>query len=390
MLNSLTGLRFIAAFSIVFAHLTVPLQFNVGGLAIYPSLTSIIGMPLFFVLSGFVIHYNYADLFLKNPQLSATYRFGVARFSRIFPLYFAVLAFFLWHDDMLLHVWRKSPDLVSVATSFALGTFSWYPVWIDGKLLVQHGFGIAWSISTEWFFYVSYIFFARYLAASSVAACVKLLVLVVVAGFVLQFAGLSLSSGASGEAWLNSFYRWAFYISPYSRIFEFLLGCCVAQAVKSTDLSFWPNKKMSAFLIKAGFIVMALMVIGYAWLFTCYPGWYKPETPFFIRYIAHLHMNFGFAPLFGALILLLAVRDLRGDSAGTLLTCKPFVLLGEASYSLYLVHIISLRIVPIAQDYPNLWFRLLCGIAITFALAIGTYTMIEVPARRWLRKVLRG
>ena len=47
-------------------------------------------MPLFFVLSGFVIHYNYAQPVHAQP-LRGTYNFFVARFARLYPMYFVVL-----------------------------------------------------------------------------------------------------------------------------------------------------------------------------------------------------------------------------------------------------------------------------------------------------------
>ena len=51
-IDALTGLRFVAAFTIAFGHA-------------YPHLLSLtgVGMPLFFTLSGFIIHYVYADPF---------------------------------------------------------------------------------------------------------------------------------------------------------------------------------------------------------------------------------------------------------------------------------------------------------------------------------------
>jgi peptidoglycan/LPS O-acetylase OafA/YrhL len=57
---ALTGLRFFAAFFILFAHACDwCAQFQDSQIRTYFGLVSIYGMPLFFVLSGFVIHYNY-------------------------------------------------------------------------------------------------------------------------------------------------------------------------------------------------------------------------------------------------------------------------------------------------------------------------------------------
>ena len=42
-------------------------------------------MPIFFTLSGFIIHYVYADQF-ANRQSTAIPNFAESRFSRIYPL----------------------------------------------------------------------------------------------------------------------------------------------------------------------------------------------------------------------------------------------------------------------------------------------------------------
>jgi hypothetical protein len=47
-------------------------------------------MPLFFVLSGFVIHYNYHQSIVTAPACG-TFNFIVARFARLYPLYIFVL-----------------------------------------------------------------------------------------------------------------------------------------------------------------------------------------------------------------------------------------------------------------------------------------------------------
>src|ERR1700758_4530028 len=58
----LTGLRFLAAFSVLIAHAFGVLMNGhaAGGAVYWLTQVSGFGMTLFFVLSGFVIHYNYA------------------------------------------------------------------------------------------------------------------------------------------------------------------------------------------------------------------------------------------------------------------------------------------------------------------------------------------
>src|SRR5215208_2193043 len=62
---SLTGLRFVAAFAVLVGHAmhwiaTIPSEYSfIRGL----SQASGLGMPLFFVLSGFVIRYTYRHYF---------------------------------------------------------------------------------------------------------------------------------------------------------------------------------------------------------------------------------------------------------------------------------------------------------------------------------------
>src|SRR5260370_292937 len=76
---SLTGVRFVAAFTIAAGHIYSPVN----------ELT-LIGMPLFFTLSGFIIHYVYAAPFAASWR-GAAVEFAGARFSRIYPLYFVLL-----------------------------------------------------------------------------------------------------------------------------------------------------------------------------------------------------------------------------------------------------------------------------------------------------------
>jgi peptidoglycan/LPS O-acetylase OafA/YrhL len=82
-IEALTSLRGVAALLIVIHHaglLMLPLRHTVLG----PALGNFgsLGMSLFFVLSGFVIHYNYGSKLAVNRAFGL-FPFFVARFARL-------------------------------------------------------------------------------------------------------------------------------------------------------------------------------------------------------------------------------------------------------------------------------------------------------------------
>src|SRR5580698_2620671 len=84
----LTGLRFVAAISAAVAHgCEQILRFTdpAPRWAYWIPQTAGLGMSLFFVLSGFVIHCNYRKA-VTQDGLHGLGGFGWARFSRLYPL----------------------------------------------------------------------------------------------------------------------------------------------------------------------------------------------------------------------------------------------------------------------------------------------------------------
>src|ERR1700722_13625137 len=83
-IRSLTGARFIAALLVVCFHFVphAPTWMN----SIIRN--GYLGVPFFFVLSGFILTYNYASD--SQRQIGAR-SFWVARFARIYPIYLVSL-----------------------------------------------------------------------------------------------------------------------------------------------------------------------------------------------------------------------------------------------------------------------------------------------------------
>jgi peptidoglycan/LPS O-acetylase OafA/YrhL len=82
-IDSLTGIRGMAALLVVYAHLAEEHFF-----AISPLHPGEMGVMVFFTLSGFLMAFLYGD---KTFDYSAVARYGISRFSRIAPAYLTVV-----------------------------------------------------------------------------------------------------------------------------------------------------------------------------------------------------------------------------------------------------------------------------------------------------------
>jgi peptidoglycan/LPS O-acetylase OafA/YrhL len=400
-LAPLTGLRFIAAFSILFGHtIAWCVQFrdnqafhNAG------AFVGVYGMPLFFVLSGFVIHYNYGKLFRKAPYAVALREFFAARFARIYPLYFFFFVFGVISDFMVNWVHEVPRSLASYIVHSLTLTQDWvYKLTINQHLLLANGFGLSWSISCEFFFYLAYAMFVFAILTLSRPgrglAVLGLYSAAVVGALTLVFLNLDGVLAFFRAHWSNfipveenqdsSFYRWFFYYSPYVRIWEFVLGCLTAQlflVVQDRPIS--GNEAACANILL--YLALALAgAFGLAHTFHLGP-------PLFVSAVQFFALNFGCAiPI---AIIIFCTSRYRSIIAA-FLSLPWIVWLGDISYSIYAVHTWTLRpfirpptdfTLPTAVDGL---FRIAFSVAFTIIVASATYRIIEVPCRTYLRKRL--
>jgi peptidoglycan/LPS O-acetylase OafA/YrhL len=119
----LTG--FTRSFSIVFS--------NIGNY----------GVELFFVLSGFLIH----GMLLRNQP--PFFSFMVRRAQRLYPAFLVALAIGAAAD-----IWRpqpKIPETIIAGSAYLFENMAFLP----GLLPIDPLFSVNWSLSYEWWFYVS-------------------------------------------------------------------------------------------------------------------------------------------------------------------------------------------------------------------------------------------
>src|SRR5580698_10503390 len=108
----LTGLRFLAAFSVLIAHAFAVLMQGHdarAGVVYWLTQASGFGMTLFFVLSGFVIHYNYAGA-VTEGGLRGIAAYLWARFARLYPLFLLTLLGYGLISRKHYEFWTGQPE----------------------------------------------------------------------------------------------------------------------------------------------------------------------------------------------------------------------------------------------------------------------------------------
>jgi peptidoglycan/LPS O-acetylase OafA/YrhL len=398
-LKALHGLRFLAAFCILFSHACSWLANFKDTQTVfrYGEFFTVYGMPLFFVLSGFVIHYNYSRLFSTMRPRWAIFEFLGARFARIYPLFICFFLVGLATDEVLQWSYHHRLNLFLVLTHELTLTQSWVYVVLFGDRLVLDGtFGLSWSLSTEFFFYLSYVVLVLHISRLR-----KLSGVLISAGAMSTFVFVAFAYAAGHRGEINAFarqymndhfgdgdrsvYWWLFYYSPYGRVFEFILGCLTAQvyALMAERAVSSREARLGRYMLSGSLIF--LLGFGLLYLF-------NPLGQSIAIYVDLFKLNFGCA--IAIAVLIFCVSRYRSSGVAAVLSAPLMVLLGDLSYSIYTVHTWTLRIFgrpQMAFQYGvelEAAFRIVLAIALTIILSSATYRLIEVPARAWLRKVV--
>jgi peptidoglycan/LPS O-acetylase OafA/YrhL len=394
---SLTGLRFVAAFCVLIAHGATVLM--AGDNVYWLKVASGFGMTLFFVLSGFVIHYNYAAVVTGGQAARGTAAFFWARFARLYPLFLLMLALYVLVSNRHLEFWTGRPErfvgVLHALPYFLLSVQSWFYVPIDNTSLIYAigpSASLTWSISTEWFFYLIYPCLAwvivtlrtpRSIALAAAAWC-ALWIFVATSLYdrIPQLDTWAIQHFGPGAAMrehpIDCFVRWFLYFSPYLRVGEFILGALVAQFyvhLRTRKVPVVENAFGNAVFAVAAASVLLISYLSYG------PG-------ISINVFEKMDMNFGLAP--SAALMIFCAARYRG-AISRLLNTSAAIALGNASYSIYLVHLGVLLAVAwltgaAVHGLTVDSVRLMVVTAAIIALSMLIYRFYEAPAREWLRR----
>jgi peptidoglycan/LPS O-acetylase OafA/YrhL len=352
-LNALTGLRCFAAINIVFFHFSNPLWFGWLAPVVNAGYASV---SFFILLSGFVLAYNYASR-ARNRQLDRV-RFWKARFTRLYPIY--LLSLFL--------SWRMIPVEYLAHTHRMFWTgMALTPLLLQGWIPSIATFlnTPAWTMSAESFYYLLFPWLAGWKRPARVMNYLVQLACVWIVGLIpgtLYIAfnpdGIPHPDRWSWGPWLQ-----ALKYTPLPHLASFVFGILLAELDELVDRA----GRLRLFLGLAGFAgTFGLLELG-------------PLIPYAIIHDGLL------MPLFGCIVLGLAGEN---PLAG-ILSWRPLVFVGEASYSLYLLHFNFWNLIHDSHVLDRLGlirFEPWISYALLIGLALAALYMVEKPAQRQLRK----
>ncbi|WP_206951661.1 acyltransferase family protein [Trinickia acidisoli] len=390
----MTSLRGIAALLIVLNHVTL-LMLPLGQTQAKAALikTGILGMTVFFVLSGFVMYYNYAHRIAANRS-EGTVHFLFARFARLYPLLIAyVVLNFVLNVSRSLSSGNAAGASLYVATLplYLLGVQSWLYAVIDNvNVTVSQYFGNpAWSVSAELFFYT--LFVPLIALRKARAPSVTRGLFIVIASIAARAAFLTAANAIPVQHWIAaklgessslSVYAWLVYYCPYGRCFEFFAGMGIAQIWLAR------RERGHARSVLADRLGLLAGACGLAYVTASFMSEIVFSLPSLFEGIAtHFFYIMAVPP---AIYFLSRERGV----AAKILSRAPLLFLGEISYSLYFVHTLVFplfRVPPttdLALHLPMVIGRCAAFLAITLVVSTVVYRTLEKPSRAAIMRML--
>lgn len=355
---ALTGVRAFAALWVMVLHLTevttVLLPAGAAKAFGFVAWPGALGVDVFFVLSGFIISYNYEARFATSFEWPRYAAFLRARLARIYPVHLVLLL-------ALVVVVRG----LHVTPPGEMDPARWSTQQLVESLVLVHAWvghtaawnSVSWSISSEWLAYLLFPAMVR------------------VARRVVGLAGPALVAA--------------------------IVAIAIVPAIRSTVMKAWPSTPdVPPVQIAAEFLLGCVMYQLYRQrrgrsLLTANPGWVLLALVLAAAILYRLDVSpWWSVPLVLPLILGLAY----GEGTLTRVFAHPVMVYGgKISFALYMTHYMWLWVMHkffpldtlVGASLPVRVAWVLAHALPMPIIAAATYHLVEEPARHWLMKGAR-
>lgn len=339
-IESLTGLRFIAAMAVYLFHFGAGFLERVGAPTPFVNIlkNGYFGVSIFFILSGFILYYTYQS---SVSSFKSYKDFMLARFARIYPVYIFVLL-------LALPVTTRPTDSESIIRVLSM-TQSWtLPASDLGFAWVTQ----AWTLSVELFFYLAFPLIAGMAARIGLFSTFSVLFAVCICILLGSLSTVTPSTvGTVVPSWVYQFPL------PLLRSLEFAYGVLLCKVFLSTSEK-W-RFTLSSSLV--GTLLIAAIALPLS--------------------LSTQRISVAIASLAGGFLIFHLASGTSYLSKS--LSSRHMILAGGASFSMYLLQGPAhdyVRILNIGSIAPIIQFTL------CFGLSILLYRFYEEPMRKVVKK----
>ena len=365
--TDIQGLRAIAVLLVLFFHFETGLK---GGY---------LGVDMFFVISGFVI----ASSTLRETVRTDTFSWSAflsQRVRRLLPAMALVTVVTAFASVLFMSPFGPQQEtakmLLSAATytsNFVLMPQSYFSLDPKANPLLH-----MWSLAVEEQFYLAWPFAIILLVGLRKRIQTQVFRVILWTSATVSFLAscwLFLISATRGQQisdyrWFKPFIHWnitpevfAFY-SPFTRAWEFIAGVMVALLLQ---------QRIAALILKVGPLIaccgVALVVVGVNWASK------HPEVQYGTTWSTNTSATL-------VVVIGTALWIFGGSNDNLirpLISTRPFVLIGDYSYSIYLLHW-PIWVLLITNSDQN-WKTIVIAFALSLGLGWLQFKFIEVPIR---------
>jgi peptidoglycan/LPS O-acetylase OafA/YrhL len=368
-IKALSGLRIVAAVWVVLFHFRPLLKQASPPLsdALAPILDcGAQGVDLFFILSGFVLTWNYLERMGPAWSTRATLHFLWLRLARVWPVYLVTMHLAVAWIIFTLNVGDfPSAEAATLTGPNYLRQLFLVQLWVVPFFDNSSWDGPAWSISAEWLAYL--LFGLLVIVLFRVARASRARTLLWLAFGVTLPPLLFLA--ATGE-----------FYTPWSWlpriVLQFTAGALACAAVRKLNLT--DRGRTVAGVLS---VVLLALIVGLVYWFDAHP-------------IPTIRDDFGLVDVF--FLPLVVALSVGTGTLPALLSTRVMVYGGKVSFSLYMVHELvhqswNWAAAQYRIDMLPSWgtkFIVLALLAGSFAGAVVLFHYVEEPARHWMRRMV--
>ncbi len=359
-LPALSGIRTPLAICIIFFHFTPPhLQL------LYPIInTGFVFVGFFFLISGFILTYNYAD----RAHTISKRDFWVARASRLYPVYLFSLALYWsfvgpeWHYHTHSDFWMGM-----VLTPLLLqGWFPWLATFWNT---------VAWTLSCEAMMYVAFPWINRIRWPRTMGKLIGLGLAIWVIGLIPHTLYIFLNPdhlSAPADRYTSAVWIRMLKYTPLPYLATFLVGMILGQIHPLIGDSNGKEDNRKRFWLAAIGCALALWFLyGFA-----------TRVPYILEHGGVM------TPIFGLIILGIAGKH----SISAVFGWRPLVVLGDATYCLYLLHFDAYILIHLHHWPEKLHVAALdpwISYVAVIVLALAANRWIEMPGKNLVLKLFK-